>query len=63
MTLHMALGPHASFIVAAYIVTVVVVIGMIAWILRDYAVQRRILGDLEQRGIKRRSQTSRGDEA
>ncbi|KQY98024.1 hypothetical protein ASD45_18745 [Pseudolabrys sp. Root1462] len=59
----MSLGPHASFIVAAYIVTVVVVIGLIAWILRDYAAQRRILGDLEQRGIKRRSQTPRGDEA
>ena len=44
----MSLGPHASFIVAAYIVTVVVVIGLIAWILRDYAAQRRILGDLEQ---------------
>jgi heme exporter protein D len=59
----MSLGPHASFIVAAYIVTVVVVIGLIAWILRDYAAQRRILGDLEQRGIKRRSQTPRGDDA
>lgn len=58
----MTLGPHASFIVAAYIVTVVVVIGMIAWILRDYAAQRRILGDLEARGVKRRSQASRKDE-
>ncbi len=59
----MSLGPHASFIVAAYIVTVIVVIGLTAWILRDYAAQRRILGDLEARGIKRRSQTLRGDEA
>ena len=59
----MTLGPHESFIVAAYIVTLVVVIGMVAWILRDYAAQRRILGDLEARGIKRRSQNPRGDEA
>ncbi|MFA6266287.1 MAG: heme exporter protein CcmD [Pseudolabrys sp.] len=51
-----SLGPHASFIVASYIVTAIVVIGLVAWIQRDYAVQRRILGDLEQRGIKRRSQ-------
>lgn len=58
----MTLGPHASFIVAAYIVTAIVVIGMVAWILRDYAAQRRILGDLEARGIKRRSQSPRGDE-
>ena len=57
------LGPHASFIIAAYIATVVVVIGLIAWIVRDYAAQRRILGDLEERGIKRRSQSAREDEA
>lgn len=52
----MSLGPHASFIVTAYIVTVVVMIGLIGWILRDYASQKRILADLEQRGVKRRSQ-------
>lgn len=54
----MHLGPHASFIVASYAVTIVVVIGLIAWIARDYAAQRRILNDLESRGIKRRSQRS-----
>jgi heme exporter protein D len=59
----MNLGPHASFIVAAYVVTVVVVIGLVAWILRDYAAQRRILGNLEERGIRRRSQSPREDEA
>lgn len=50
------LGPHASFIVTAYIITAVVVAGLIVWIARDYAAQRRILADLESRGIKRRSQ-------
>ncbi|MBS0247463.1 MAG: heme exporter protein CcmD [Proteobacteria bacterium] len=59
----MTLGPHASFIIAAYVATVVVVVGLIVWILRDYAAQRRILGDLEQRGIKRRSQSAREGEA
>ena len=58
----MNLGPHASFIVAAYAMTVVVIVAMIAWILRDYASQRRILGDLEERGVKRRSQTAREDQ-
>lgn len=51
-----ALGPHASFIVIAYVATAVVILGLMIWIARDYAVQRRILGDLESRGIKRRSQ-------
>lgn len=52
----MTLGPHASFIVVAYIATALVIGGLIGWIVRDYAAQRRILGDLESRGIKRRSQ-------
>jgi heme exporter protein D len=59
----MNLGPHASFILASYAMTIIVVIGLIAWIARDYAVQRRILNDLEGRGIKRRSQRASGDQA
>jgi len=56
------LGPHASFIVASYIATVVVIAGLVVWILRDYAAQRRILGDLESRGVKRRSQRANEDQ-
>ena len=52
----MNLGPHADFIVAAYAVTLFVVASLIAWVLLDYSVQRRILGDLEERGVTRRSQ-------
>lgn len=51
-----ALGPHASFIVIAYVATAVIILGLTIWIARDYTVQRRILSDLESRGIKRRSQ-------
>lgn len=51
----MNLGPHADFIVAAYAVTLFVVAALIAWVLLDYAAQRRILGDLEERGVTRRS--------
>jgi heme exporter protein D len=50
------LGPHADFIVAAYAVTVCVIAGLIAWVMLDYAAQRRILGGLERRGVTRRSQ-------
>ena len=51
----MNLGPHADFIVAAYAVTLFVVAALIAWALLDYSAQRRILGDLEERGVTRRS--------
>jgi heme exporter protein D len=52
----MTLGPHAVFIIASYAVTVLVVAALLAWIVLDYSAQRRILGDLEERGVTRRSQ-------
>jgi heme exporter protein D len=52
------LGPHADFIVAAYAVTIFVVAALIAWVLLDYSMQRRIIGDLEERGVTRRSRRS-----
>jgi heme exporter protein D len=55
------LGPHADFIVAAYAVTVFVVAGLVTWVVLDYSAQRRILGDLEQSGVTRRSQR-KGDQ-
>ena len=51
----MNLGPHADFIIAAYAVAIFVVAGLTAWVTLDYSAQRRVLGDLEARGIKRRS--------
>jgi heme exporter protein D len=54
------LGPHADFIVAAYAVTVFVIASLIAWVVLDYAAQRRVLGDLEARGITRRSRRTEG---
>ena len=52
----MDLGPHAAFIVAAYLMAVLVVLTLIAWVIVDYAAQRRLLADLEARGVTRRSQ-------
>jgi heme exporter protein D len=51
----MTLGPHADFIVAAYAITVFVVALLIAWVVLDHAAQKRSLGDLEERGVTRRS--------
>ena len=53
----MNLGAHASFIIAAYAVAIILTAALIAWVALDYRAQLRILGDLEERGITRRSQT------
>jgi heme exporter protein D len=48
-------GAHAGFILAAYLLTAVVLVGMIAWIVIDGRAQRRRIADLEARGVRRRS--------
>jgi heme exporter protein D len=49
------LPAHAAFIIAAYLATILVVIGLIAWVLADYRAQQRDLADLEARGRGRKS--------
>jgi heme exporter protein D len=49
------MAPHAGFIIAAYLVTFAVVVGMIGWIVLDGRLQRRRLAELEARGVRRRS--------
>jgi heme exporter protein D len=51
----MDLGPHAVFIIAAYVVAALVVLGLIAWVLADHEAQRRLLADLDARGVTRRA--------
>ena len=51
----MSLGPYAAFIVAAYSLTLLVVAALVLWVLLDHRTQRRILADLEARGMTRRS--------
>ncbi len=51
----MTFAQEAGFIVASYAVTAFVVAAMIAWVVLDYSAQRRVLDDLEERGIGRRS--------
>ena len=46
---------HIEFIVAAYAAGVVVIAALIAWVMLDYRLQRRILAELETKGIARRS--------
>ena len=53
--LPMNLGPHAGFILAAYAIALAVVAGLIAWVVLDHRAQLRVLDDLEQAGVTRRS--------
>ena len=59
----MNLGPHAAFIVAAYGAAVFVVAALAAWVVLDHRAQKRALGDLEARGVTRRSERAIGTTA
>jgi heme exporter protein D len=48
-------GTHTGFIVAAYLLTAAVLVGVVAWIVLDGRNQRRRIADLEARGVRRRS--------
>ena len=49
------LGPHAAFIIGAYAVTFIAVTALAIFIVEDDRKQRRLLAELERRGIRRRS--------
>ena len=50
-----AASDHAGFILAAYCIAAVVLVGLIAYVVADGRAQRRRLAELESRGIRRRS--------
>jgi heme exporter protein D len=49
------LGPHAGFIIAAYAVSFVAIAALAFFILEDDRKQRRLLDELDRKGIRRRS--------
>jgi heme exporter protein D len=49
------LPAHAAFIVATYGATVLVVIGLIAWVMVDYRALKRLLAHLDARGLGRKT--------
>ena len=51
----MDLGPHATFIIASYAVSALILGALIGWIVFDWFSLRRTLAELEARGITRRS--------
>jgi heme exporter protein D len=46
---------HIPFIIAAYTAGIIVVGALIGWVIIDYRIQRRILAELETKGVSRRS--------
>jgi len=56
MMFGMNLGPHADFIVAAYVVAALVLLLMIGWVVFDHRAQKRNLAKLETQGVTRRSE-------
>jgi heme exporter protein D len=59
----MDLGPHAAFIVASYVTATFIVIALMAWVALDYRRQLRVLAELDQQGVTRRSERAAGDVA
>ncbi|MDJ0512342.1 MAG: heme exporter protein CcmD [Methyloceanibacter sp.] len=55
----LGLGPHASFIIGAYGAAFVTLGALVIAIVLDDRKQRRLLADLERRGITRRSSAKR----
>jgi heme exporter protein D len=53
----MNLGPHATFIIAAYVIAALVIIGLILWVEIDNRRQRQQLAKLKEQGVSRRSAT------
>ena len=51
----MDLGPHAGFIISAYVVATAVIALLVLWVMVDNAAQKRALAELDRRGITRRS--------
>jgi len=51
----MNLGPHAAFIMSAYVVAIAIVAGLIVWIVLDRRQLTRMLDALEAQGLTRRS--------
>ena len=48
------LGSHADFIIVAYAIAALVIIGLIVWVELDNRAQRRTLAKLHAQGVTRR---------
>jgi|GraSoiStandDraft_16_1057320.scaffolds.fasta_scaffold4236318_2 heme exporter protein D len=51
----MNLGPHAAFIMSAYVAAIAIVAGLVVWVVLDRRQLTRMLDSLEAQGLTRRS--------
>jgi heme exporter protein D len=51
----MNLGPHAAFIMSAYVIAIAIVAALIVWVVLDRRQLTRMLDALEAQGLTRRS--------
>ena len=49
------MAPHAGYIIASYLVTVLALAALVGWIVFDGRTLKRRLAELEARGVRRRS--------
>ncbi|GAA0595669.1 heme exporter protein CcmD [Paenochrobactrum glaciei] len=54
---------HITYVVASYVISALVLTGMITWILLDQRAQRSELQRLEAQGVRRRSRRTQEDGA
>ena len=57
----MDLGPHATFIVAAYGAAALALLALVFWVWLDYRALQRALKVLEAQGVTRRSARGAGE--
>jgi heme exporter protein D len=50
---------HVGYILAAWLATALVLLGLVAWVALDLRTQKRKLARLEEQGLRRRSEVSR----
>ena len=50
---------HLGYILAAYLASAAVLLGMVAWIVLDLRTQKQKLARLEEQGLRRRSEVAR----
>ena len=55
-------GHYAAFIIPSYLISALVIVGLIVWSVVDHRLRLRELEELERRGIRRRAAAGNSDE-
>ena len=50
---------HSGYIIAAYLASALVLLGLIVWVVLDLRAQKRKLAQLEEQGLRRRPEPLR----